>query len=220
MSEETEHEHHGHDHEGHDHDHEGHDHDHDGHDHDHDGHDHDHDGHDHDHTLIVDRLPEGLWQIDADGSEVLFKARALFGLLPVTGEFKHFEGEMTVDAEGAASGRLVVDTASINSGIRKRDADLRSASYFDSEKYPQMTFTLDKLEPSGEDHLNVSGTLQLLDKSIPLSFPVYAIAHGDHLHLEGRVTVDHDVAGLGWAKPAMVGKTVRAEAALTLSRSG
>jgi polyisoprenoid-binding protein YceI len=183
--------------------------------HDHD--EHDHDEHDHDHTLIVDRLPEGAWQIDPHGSEVLFKARALFGLLPVTGVFERFGGEMTVDAEGAASGRLVVETASINSGIRRRDADLRSASYFDSDKYPQMTFTLDKLEPSGEDHLNVTGTLQIHHVSIPISFPVYAIAHGDHLHLEGRVTVDHDIAGLGWSKPALVGKMVRAEAALTLN---
>ncbi|HEX3803020.1 MAG TPA: YceI family protein [Solirubrobacteraceae bacterium] len=207
MSEETEHDHGEHDHAGHEHDYEG---------HDHEGHD--HEGHDHDHALIVDRLPEGAWQIDPASSEVLFKARALFGLLPVTGAFERFTGEMIVDPEGAASGRLVVETASINSGIRKRDADLRSASYFDSDKYPEMTFTLEKLEPSGEDHLNVTGTLLILHTSIPVTFPAYAIAHGDHLHLEGGVTVDHDVAGLGWAKPALVGKRVRAEAALTLTR--
>jgi polyisoprenoid-binding protein YceI len=197
--------------EDHDHDHEHH-----GHDHEHTGHEHDHE---HDHALIVDRLPEGIWQVDPDGSEVFFKARALFGLLPVTGIFEQFSGELAVTAEGGVSGRLVVQSASINSGIDRRDADLRSASYFDTDAYPEMTFTVEKLEPSGSEHLNLSGTLQIQHKTVPLTFPVYAIAHGDHLHLEGQVTIDHDAAGLGWSKPILVGKRVRAEAALTLTRS-
>ncbi len=195
-----------------------HDHEHHGHDREHNGHDHD-DADDHDHALIVDRLPEGVWQVDPDGSEVFFKARALFGLLPVTGIFEQFSGELTVNGEGGVSGRLVVQAASVNSGIDRRDADLRSASYFDIDAYPEMTFTVEKLEPSGSEHLDLSGTLQIQHRSVPLTFPVYAIAHGDHLHLEGKVTIDHDAAGLGWSKPILVGKRVRAEAALTLSRA-
>lgn len=157
--------------------------------------------------------------MDPHGSEVFFKARALFGLLPVTGVFERFSGEMTVDSEGAVDGRLVIEMASINTGIGRRDADLRSSSYFNVDQYPEMTFTLEKVAPSGEDHLNVEGTLQVLETEIPLAFTAYAIAHGDHLHLEARANVDHDAAGLGWAKPGMVGKRVRAEAALTLSRA-
>ena len=141
--------------------------------------------HDHDHTLIVDRLPAGAWQIDPKGSEVLFQARA-FGFLPVTGIFENFSGEMAVDAAGGVSGQLVVQTASINSGWGRRDGRLRSASYFHIDKYPEMTFTLDRFEPSGSDHLNLSGSLQIQQKAVPLNFPVLAIAHGDHLHLEGR----------------------------------
>ena len=205
--------------EDHDHDHEHHGRDHD---HEHDGQDYDHDDHYHDHdhhyyVLIVDQR-EGC-PVDPDGSEVFFKARALFGLLPVTGIFEQFSGELTVTAEGGVSGRLVVQPASINSGIDRRDADLRSASYFDTDAYPEMTFAVEKLEPSGSEHLNLSGTLQIQQKTVPLTFPVYAIAHGDHLHLEGKVTVDHDAAGLGSSKPLLVGKRVRAEAALTLTRS-
>ena len=189
------------------------------HDHEHfhdDEHDHDHE---HDHTLIVDRLPEGEWQVDPHGSEALFKARALFGLLPVTGVFESFSGELSVDAAGAVDGRLVIQTASINSGVARRDADLRGSSYFDSAKYPEMTFTPEKIEPGGAEQLNLSGSLQIRDTSIPLKFPVYAIAHGDHLHLEGGVTIDHEAAGLGWSKPVVVGKRARAEVALTLTRA-
>jgi len=200
MSDEHDHEH-GHDHEHH---------------HDH-GHDHDHE-HDHDHALIVERLPEGAWKIDPHGSEVLFKAKA-FGFLPVTGLFEDFHGELSVDATGGITGHLVVQMASINSGWGRRDDRLRGADYFQVDKYPEMVFTLEKIEPSGSEHQDLSGSLQIHDKSVPLSFPVYAIAHGDHLHLEGEVIVDHDVAGLGWSKPFFVGDRLRLDTALTLTRA-
>jgi polyisoprenoid-binding protein YceI len=191
-----------------------------GHDHEHHhdhGHDHDHD-HDHDHALIVDRLPAGAWKIDPHGSEVLFKSKA-FGFLPVVALFEDFHGELTADATGGVGGRLVIETASINSGWGRRDERLRSAAYFDVASHPEMTFTLERLEPSGSEHLNLSGSLQVLDRSAPLSFPVYAIAHGDHLHLEGEVMVDHDLAGIGWSKPFFVGNRLRLETALTLTRA-
>lgn len=184
------------------------------------GHDHDaHDHHDHDHALIVDRLPEGDWRVDPDSSEVHFRARALFGLLPVHGLFERFDGELRVDRSGAAAGALTVDAGSIESGLARRDSRLRSSEFLDVATHPRMTFTLERIEPSGHDHLNVGGTLELCGRRIPLSLEAYAIAHGDHLHLEGRVIIDHGAAGLGWTRPGLVSKRVRAEAALTLTRA-
>ena len=172
----------------------------------------------HDHTLILDRLPPGHWHIDPDSSEVLFRARALFGLVPVTGVFERFAGEIRVAEDGAASGRLEVEMASIYTRMRRRDAILRSDAYFGADQHPRMTFTLERFEPSGEDHLNAIGSLEIRGRTVPLSLPVLAIAHGDHLHLEGGVKLDHDVAGLGWSKPLLVSRMIRAEVALTLNR--
>ncbi len=184
----------------------------------HDDHGHDHDqDHDHDHASMLDRMPEGVWNIDLRGSELLFKARA-FGILPVTGVFENFEGALTADGAGAVSGRLVVQMNSINTGWVRRDSTLRSASYFDIDRHPEMIFALDAIVPSGSEHMELSGSLQIQEKSVPLSFPVYLIAHRDHLHIEGEVTVDHDVASLGWSKPFFVGNHLLLEAALTLMR--
>ncbi|MDE3130050.1 MAG: YceI family protein [Acidobacteriota bacterium] len=187
------------------------------HEHRHEGHDHAHD-HGHDHALIVDRLPAGTWRIDPHGSEVLFKAR-IFGFLPMTGLFEDFAGELSADPTGGVSGQLVVQTASVDSGWARRDRRLRSASYFDVDRHPQMVFTLERIEPSGADQMSLSGSLQIQHASAPLSFPVYVIAHGDHLHLEGRVMVDHDLAGLGWSKPFFVADRLSLEVALTLTRA-
>jgi polyisoprenoid-binding protein YceI len=195
----------------------GHDHDHGGQDHDHD-HEHEHD-HGHDHTLITDRLPAGRWRVDPEGSEVLFKARTLFGLIPVNGEFGRFRGELDAQPDGSVSGELVVETASVSSGIARRDARLRSDDFFGVDQHPQLIFVLDQVTPSGEDHLDVTGELRIRDVTIPLAFTIYAIAHDDHLHIEGRADIDHEAAGLGWVRPATVSAKARADIALTLTRA-
>lgn len=187
------------------------------HEHRHEGHDHDH-GEDHDHALIVDRMPAGVWEIVPKGSELLFKARA-FGFLPVTGMFERFEGALSAEPSGAVSGRLVVQMNSVNTGWARRDTTLRSAAYFDVDKHPEMIFTLDRLAASGSDHMDLGGSLKIHGRPVPLDFPVYVITHGEHLHLEGEVMVDHDLAGLGWSKPFYIGSRIRLEAALTLIRA-
>jgi len=154
--------------------------------------------------------------VEHGSSEVNFRAKALFGLIPVNGFFDEFSGELRVDEDGKARGTLVVQTGTLKTGIDRRDADLRSPRYLGSTEHPQMTFTLESIEPSGDDHLKLTGSLAVREKTIPLSFPVYAIQHGDHLHIEGRVQIDHHAAGFDWAKPGMVARVVRADVALTL----
>ena len=169
---------------------------------------------DHDHEELVDGLPPGIWRIDPDSSQVNFRARTFF-VLPVNGFFETFEGELRVDGEGNASGSLVIETASLGTGLGRRDHHLRGADFFLVERFPQMTFTVESLVATS-DGLELTGALTVRDRSLPLTFPVTAIAHGDHLHLEARVVVDHETAGWGWARPGLVSRTARAAVALTL----
>jgi polyisoprenoid-binding protein YceI len=180
--------------------------------------DHDHDDHG-EHQLIADRLPEGEWTVASSGSAVNFSTRAIFGIVPISGVFESFTGAMQVAADGAASGHLVVETGSLDTGITQRDEHLKSADFFNALEHPHMVFTVDAITPSGDEHLNLSGALQIRDRTIPMAFPVYAVAHGDHLHIEGRASVDHKQAGLGWATPGRIGSKVKVQISLTLTRS-
>ncbi|MGC9221679.1 MAG: YceI family protein [Solirubrobacteraceae bacterium] len=181
-------------------------------------HDHDHDHDEHDHVLITDRLPAGTWTVIPSSSEILFRARTLFGMVPVAGEFTGFRGLLTVAQDGIASGRLEVDSGSVSSGIRRRDRHLLSPRYLDAASHPQVTFTLEAVTASGDEHLDVTGELELLDVTIPLAFTLYAIAHGDHLHLEARAVINHRDAGFAWHSP-LVSEAVRIDLALTLGRA-
>ena len=176
------------------------------------------DEHGHDHRELTERLPAGIWRVDPGSSQVNFRAPTMF-VLPVNGFFERFTGELRVDQEGDAAGTLVIDTASLHTGIRRRDEHLRGADFFLVQQHPEMTFTVESLATS-RDGLELCGSLRIRDQSLPLSLPVTAIAHGDHLHIEGRVRIDLSSTGLGWAKPGIVGSSARAIVALTLQPAG
>ena len=178
----------------------------------------DHDQH-REQQLISDHLPAGRWRVTAAGSAVNFSTRAIFGIVPVSGVFESFGGELQVNADGAASGRLVVETGSLDTGIAKRDEHLKSAEFFHAVEHPHLVFTVDAITPSGDEHLNLSGSLQIRDRTVAMAFPVYAVAHGDHLHVEGRAVVDHKQAGLRWATPGRAGNKVKVQISLTLERA-
>lgn len=185
--------------------------------------DHD-DQHDDDHRVITDRVPAGVWLVEPGSSQINIRARSLFSLVPVNGFFEHFGGELRVDAEGVARGELNVQASSFRTGIDARDARLRSAEFFAVGEFPLISFEASSISPlarpemriSEEERMTVEGQLRIQEAIIPLSFPATFIAHGDHLHVEGKVRIDHRAAGLGWTRPGLIGKSVRADIALTL----
>ena len=91
------------------------------------------------------------WQI-ADSSEINFTIRHLL-LSKVRGRFRRWSGTVLVPEGdwGRATVEVVIDASSIDTGIPKRDADLRSANFLDVERYPDITFrTLYLTAPQGD----------------------------------------------------------------------
>ena len=162
-------------------------------------------------------LPSGDWYVDPARSQVHFHTRAMFGLFPVLGKFERFGGTLRVSDDGEASGELRLEADSVSTGIGKRDAHLRTADYFYADAHPHVTFDLAELRPDGGAH-QVSGTLQIRDKTLPIEAGAVVTANGSELKIAARFPIDHDAAGLGWAKPGMVRKVVDADIELTLTR--
>ncbi len=79
----------------------------------------------------------------------------------VHGTFKLKRGTIRFDdATGVASGELVVDAASGDSGSKARDGKMHK-EILESQKFPEIIFTLQRfkgtLMPSGKSHLDVEG---------------------------------------------------------------
>jgi polyisoprenoid-binding protein YceI len=162
-------------------------------------------------------LPVGKWKVDPDRSELLFHTRAMFGLFRVIGSFSRFSGGFESDAGGHVTGSLDVEVETISTGIPRRDAHLRTDDFFGAAAEPTMVFALNSATAAADGLVNLSGDLRIRTTTVPITVPTTVGLRGDELRLYGRAVVDHHSAGLGWAKPGMVRKTVRAEIGLLLT---
>jgi polyisoprenoid-binding protein YceI len=81
------------------------------------------------------------WSIDPTHSEVSFKVKHLV-ISTVTGDFKSFEGgaESTSEDFQGAEISFAAHIASIDTNQSDRDKHLKSADFFDAEKYSKMSF--------------------------------------------------------------------------------
>ena len=138
----------------------------------------------------------GDWALDPTRSTAALRSKSVWGLVTVKGSFGSIEGGGTVSPAGEVTGRVALATGTLDTGNRKRDAHLRSGDFFLAEKYPAITFTLDKLLPAGEG-VAVSGNLTVRDRSRPLSFPAAVTLAGDgEVMLDATVQVDRSQFGL------------------------
>ena len=103
------------------------------------------------------------WTIDPAHTSVGFTARHL-GLSKVRGQFSGFRGEIDGDPNDitTATARFEVDLASVDTGNADRDAHLKSADFFDVEKFPTMTFVSKSIGRDGDGY-KVAGDLTIKD---------------------------------------------------------
>jgi polyisoprenoid-binding protein YceI len=102
------------------------------------------------------------WIIDTDHSNVGFKVRHMM-VSNVKGDFARFSGNVDIDDKDPAKIKVdaVIETASINTGVAKRDEHLKSPDFFDVAKYPTMTFVSRKVKKEGLDKFKIYGQLTL-----------------------------------------------------------
>lgn len=118
------------------------------------------------------------WTIDTGHTSVGFVARHM-GLSKVRGQFTSFRGEIEGDPSDitTAKATLEIDLASVDTGNADRDAHLKSADFFNVEKYPTMTFVSRSVTKDGDDY-KVEGDLTIKGVTKPV---VLSYEHGGDL---------------------------------------
>lgn len=95
-------------------------------------------------------------------------------LAPVAGRFNTLTGTIDIPASAPAKGKVTftVDTDSVDTGVAPRDKHLRTPEFFDTAKYPHMTFTSEKITPAGKGVYRVTGKLTIKDVTKTVTIPV------------------------------------------------
>ncbi len=109
------------------------------------------------------------WNIDPVHSEVGFSVRHMM-VSKVRGRFTTFSGQIvTAEDPTKSSVTAEIDLGSINTGQDQRDDHIRSADFFEVEKYPTMTYQSTGVRvEDGEYVLDGDLTLKGVTKSVPL----------------------------------------------------
>jgi len=112
-------------------------------------------------------IPAGKWTVDQAHSSVEFIVRHLM-VSKVRGSFKTFTAEVVIaDNIEDSSVTATIEAESITTRDDNRDAHLRSADFFEVEKYPQITFKSTSLTRKGDDWAMI-GDLTIKDVTHPI----------------------------------------------------
>ncbi len=114
------------------------------------------------------------WNVDKMHSNLGFTITHL-GISDVSGSFKNFEVNIKTTKEdfSDASFELSADAASINTAVEMRDNHLKSADFFDVEKFPKLTYKSTSIKAAGKNKYKITGDLTLHGVTKPVTMDLW-----------------------------------------------
>jgi polyisoprenoid-binding protein YceI len=157
-------------------------------------------------TLAALPLTAETYKIDPGHSEVGFTVRHMVS--NVRGRFNDFSGTVEMDAKAPqkSSVEFHIKADSIDTGNADRDKHLKTADFFDAEKFPEITFKSDSVKPTGKNKYDVTGTLTLHGVSKKVTLPVTFLGEakdpwgGTRAGFETATKLDRKAYGIVWNK--------------------
>ncbi|MFY1830443.1 YceI family protein [Myxococcus fulvus] len=113
------------------------------------------------------------WDVDPAHSSAGFTVKHMM-VSNVTGSFNIKQGAVNLDDKDVTKSTVeaTLDAATVNTGNAKRDEHLRAPDFFDTAKFPTITFKSTKVEKAGEGKLKVSGNLTMHGVTKPVVLDV------------------------------------------------
>jgi len=147
----------------------------------------------------------GTYNFDKNHSFIGFKVKHM-GLIEVPGFFRDFTGEVNFNAEDVmkSSVNFKAVVTSVDTGVPNRDKHLRTADFFDVEKFPELTFKSTKVEKKGKGWI-VTGDLTLrgVTKSVSIPFEIAGWLPANEragmtMGIAGETTINRRDFGVNW----------------------
>lgn len=155
-------------------------------------------------TTTATAIATTTYGIDKAHSEITFQVRHL--LTKVRGRFSEFAGTVAFNEvhPEQSTADVTIQAASIDTSERDRDAHLRSADFFDVEKFPTLSFTTSAITSRGKDAFEVAGDLTIHGVTRPVLFAVTYLGKAkdpwgnERVAFEAEATINRKDYGLNW----------------------
>ncbi|MGW0337743.1 YceI family protein [Streptomyces sp. NPDC003011] len=147
----------------------------------------------------------GDYTIDPAHSTLGFVARHAM-VTNVKGKFLDFTGTLHLDGTDPSASTASIDAAmdSIDTGSADRDGHLKSADFFKTEEFPAMTFRSTHAEALGGDDYRITGDLEILGVTRPLTIDLEFNGAAkdpfgnERVGFEGKAEILRSEWGLTW----------------------
>jgi polyisoprenoid-binding protein YceI len=144
------------------------------------------------------------YKIDKSHSEAIFQVRHL--VTKVRGRFTDFEGAIEFNEANPeqSSVHFTINTTSIDTAEPDRDKHLRSADFFEVEKFPQITFVSKRIVKRGAETYDVTGDLSIHGVTKEVVLPVAHMGKAkdpwgnDRIGFEAESSLNRKDYGLHW----------------------
>jgi polyisoprenoid-binding protein YceI len=120
------------------------------------------------------------WNVDRNHSNVTFSIRHFF--TPVVGKFTNYTMDMNFDPNnlGGSNVTVEIDINSVNTNNDSRDGHLKTADFFDTEKYPKAIFKSTSIRKAGDNAFVMSGDLTIRNVTKKVEIPFTLLGVQDH----------------------------------------
>jgi len=142
-------------------------------------------------SLSSAALANETYRFDPSGSTIGFSVHQFLGT--TQGNFTKFNGKIDVNREHPDNSSVTVqiDVRSIDTRIKKRDDHLRSAEFFNVDKYPQITFKSRSVKQTGPQSGDILGDLTMHGVTKPVTLRVKLLTpFNDTGRTRWAITVD------------------------------
>ena len=147
--------------------------------------------------LLSNSASVGVWKLDSSRSTIVFKSKAIWGLSSVTGRFTEFSGDGQITDSQTVFGRIDIQVDSLDTKIRRRDNHLRSADFFEAEKFPDISVVVTAAQAIDGDIVDLRAQLSVKGTTapVPLRAKVTVLDDGA-VRLSAHATIDRTDFGV------------------------
>lgn len=147
----------------------------------------------------------GTYNFDKAHSFIGFKVKHM-GLIEVPGFFRDFTGTVKYDGTDVtrSSVEFTAKVTSVDTGVAGRDNHLRTADFFEVEKFPDMTFKSTKVEKQGKSFVVIGDlTMKGVTKSVAIPFDLTGFLpgnerNGPRMGITGETTINRRDFGVNY----------------------
>jgi polyisoprenoid-binding protein YceI len=114
-----------------------------------------------------------VWEVDSAHSSTEFSVKHMM-VSSAKGRFDKVTGTLNLDDKNPTKStiELTIDANTIDTHEPKRDAHLKSPDFFDTAKFPTITFKSTKIEKAGKGKYKVTGDLTMHGVTKPVTLAV------------------------------------------------